>query len=219
MAKIRELNKSIETGLMPTIVILDTFVGLDADSRPLQKLPTGRSTPSSTSPTTEVNPRAFTQPSEPEDLYSLSLLQHIASEISIASLSKLIVPIAMTHNLEGVIAEQPRTASGRASRPGSKSNNLNQYRGSVDPNHCEASDSGKAVDPKQMMRCLEAGAIDVIASPLRKDRIFALTAHAYRAHKEASKDQAAFLATKRVRKRSWVGVDEEQPYGYLRETM
>ena len=219
MSKIRELNKSVETGLMPTLVILDTFVDLDADIRSPQRPPAEYSTPSPTSVVGDIEFHTLTESSEPEDLYSLSLLQHIASEISNASLSKLIVPIAMTHNWEGVLAEQPRTVSGRASRSGSKSNNFSQYRGPIDPKQREAPESCKPVDPKQLMRCLEAGAIDALSSPLHKDRIYALTAHAYRAHKDASKDQAAFLATKPPRKRSWVGVGEEQPYGYLRETM
>jgi hypothetical protein len=43
--------------------------------------------------------------------------------------------------------------------------------------------------------------------------------HAYRAHKDASKEQRALLEIKRGRKRSWVGVDDQKPYAYLREAM
>ncbi|MCJ1314429.1 3',5'-cyclic-nucleotide phosphodiesterase [Agyrium rufum] len=62
-------------------------------------------------------------------------------------------------------------------------------------------------------------AIDVLTCPLQGTRILSLTAHAYRAHKEALRDQAAFLANKRLRKRSWVGVEDSRPYGWLRESM
>ena len=43
--------------------------------------------------------------------------------------------------------------------------------------------------------------------------------HAYRRYKEVSKEDSNFALTKRNRKRSWVGIDEERPYAYLREVM
>ena len=219
MAKIREFDKSIETDLVPTVVIIETVMDPDVDTRPLQRPLTERSTPSPTSPNADIESSVFTPSSEPEELYGLSLLQHIANELSNTSLSKLIVPIAMTRNWESVLAQQPRAGSGRTSLSASKGSSNVQYREPIDLKHREAFDPSKSVDPNLIMRCINAGAIDVITSPLRKDRICALTAPVYRAHKDASKDQAAFLATKRVRKRSWVGVDKERPYGYLRETM
>ena len=70
-----------------------------------------------------------------------------------------------------------------------------------------------------MLKYLEAGAVDVLNSPLMKDGVYGLVVHVHRAHKESVKDQAAFLATMRLRKRSWVGIDKEVPYTYLREAM
>jgi hypothetical protein len=46
-----------------------------------------------------------------------------------------------------------------------------------------------------------------------------LEVHAYRAQKEARKEQQALLEIRRGRKRSWVGVHEEKPFSYLREAM
>jgi 3',5'-cyclic-nucleotide phosphodiesterase len=69
------------------------------------------------------------------------------------------------------------------------------------------------------MRYLDVGAVDVLTSPLLQERLPSLGIHAYRAHKDASKDQRALLEMKRGRKRSWVGVDDQKPYAYLREAM
>jgi len=37
--------------------------------------------------------------------------------------------------------------------------------------------------------------------------------------KEVSKEEPSFALAKRNRKLSWVGLDEERPYAYLREVM
>lgn len=58
-----------------------------------------------------------------------------------------------------------------------------------------------------------------MASPLHIKTLTTLEVHAYRAHKEAAREQQAAMEVRRGRKRSWVGVHEEQPYSYLREAM
>ena len=70
-----------------------------------------------------------------------------------------------------------------------------------------------------MSRFLDAGAIDVLPSPLGVDRVQGLAVHAYRTYKEVSREAASFVLQKRNRKLSWVGIDEERPYAYLREVM
>ena len=81
-------------------------------------------------------------------------------------------------------------------------------------------DKSDVIDPQLMLQCLDAGALDVVKSPLDKAGIMGLTVHAYRIYKNAKKEQAAFMAvSNRGRKQSWVGVDEKQPYEYLREAM
>lgn len=75
------------------------------------------------------------------------------------------------------------------------------------------------LDQRRTMRYLDTGAVDVLTSPLLHERLPSLAIHAYRAHKDASKEQRALLEMKRGRKRSWVGVDDQQPYAYLREAM
>lgn len=74
-------------------------------------------------------------------------------------------------------------------------------------------------EPEEMAKCLDAGAVDVMTTPLVKARVDGLLTHAYRTRKTAQKQQSRFLARRRLRKLSWVGVHDEQPYAYLREAM
>jgi hypothetical protein len=74
-------------------------------------------------------------------------------------------------------------------------------------------------DTVRLSRYLNAGAVDVLSSPLSKDRMHGLAIHAYRLQKEAAREEASFLTNKRNRKLSWVGVDDGKPYAYLREAM
>ena len=74
-------------------------------------------------------------------------------------------------------------------------------------------------DTVRLSKYLDSGAVDVLSSPLSKERLQSLAVHAYRLQKEAARDEASFLTTKRNRKLSWVGVDDAKPYAYLREAM
>lgn len=70
-----------------------------------------------------------------------------------------------------------------------------------------------------MSKYLDAGAVDVLTTPLSNERVQGLSTHAYRRHKEAVQEESSFVLEKRNRKLSWVGIDEERPYAYLREVM
>lgn len=70
-----------------------------------------------------------------------------------------------------------------------------------------------------MLRCLQFGATEVLSSPLTEDRVANLAVHAYHAKEAAQKERSTLLATKKIRKRSWVGFDDKKPYAYLREQM
>ena len=81
-------------------------------------------------------------------------------------------------------------------------------------------DTSDVIDTQLMLQCLDAGALDVVKSPLDKAGIMGLTVHAYRIYKNGKKEQAGFMAmARRNRKQSWVGMEEEKPYAYLREAM
>ncbi|EMT65482.1 3',5'-cyclic-nucleotide phosphodiesterase regA [Fusarium odoratissimum] len=68
-------------------------------------------------------------------------------------------------------------------------------------------------------RCLDLGAVDVIICPMSTKCITSLEICAYRAHRDAAKEQSTLLEIRQGRKRSWVGVNEEKPFAYLREAM
>lgn len=193
-------------------MILDVYTELEIEGLRAQR---EGSTPSPKTP----KPHREMESPDPEDLYSIQLLQHISNEIAYANYSKLIIPIAMTHNLEGYIAATDPRRSGRPNHhtPSSFSRlDTEMPKPEFDPN---IHGPNAPVDPKRMMKCLEAGAVDVVSSPLDEVRAYGLVVHVHRAHKESVKDQAVFLATMRLRKRSWVGMDNEVPYAYLRESM
>ncbi|KAI2788983.1 hypothetical protein POX_e07009 [Penicillium oxalicum] len=61
--------------------------------------------------------------------------------------------------------------------------------------------------------------VDVLLTPLDPARLQGLVVHAYRTRRNAQKEMSRFLARKKLRKLSWVGVHEEEPYAYLREAM
>ncbi|CBX95047.1 hypothetical protein LEMA_P114620.1 [Plenodomus lingam JN3] len=132
---------------------------------------------------------------EPDDIYAMHLLTHISSEISSKNFSKLVVPVVM---LTGLNQDAP--SSGPLPSPGLASSNL-------------------LTDSMRLSRYLDAGAVDVLSSPLSKDRMHGLVIQGYRLQKDFSREEASFLTTKRNRKLSWVGVDDTKPYAYLREAM
>lgn len=131
---------------------------------------------------------------EPDDTYGTHLLTHVSSEISSRNFSKLVVPIVM---LTGLISE-----SASAAAPPSSLHKTQVL-----------------TDTVRLSKYLDSGAVDVLSSPLSKERLQSLAVHAYRLQKEAARDETSFLTTKRNRKLSWVGVDDAKPYAYLREAM
>ncbi|KAH9868271.1 hypothetical protein J1614_007343 [Plenodomus biglobosus] len=132
---------------------------------------------------------------EPDDIYAMHLLTHISSEISSRNFSKLVVPVVMLTGLS-----QDKSSSGPLPSPGLPSSSL-------------------LTDSMRLSRYLDAGAVDVLSSPLSKDRMHGLVIHGYRLQKDYTREEASFLTTKRNRKLSWVGVDDSKPYAYLREAM
>ena len=196
MAKVSHLE-SISANIQPVLVML----GTPADDGEEGRLGEIRKEPSS---------------SGLADCYGLALLQHISAEILTSSLSKLVVPVAMIHNKGSEHASSHVLASNRHSRPSSGGSPV---FGSTSSSPRRAAGKAALSERQQMLRCVDTGAIDVLISPLQKERLRGLTVHAYRAHKEALNERAKFLAQKRVRKRSWLGNNDNKPYAYLREAM
>ncbi|KAM0507739.1 3',5'-cyclic-nucleotide phosphodiesterase [Verticillium nonalfalfae] len=129
-----------------------------------------------------------------EEVYGLRLLQRIMTEAHLRSLSKLVVPILL---IGQAIVNR-----------GSSPQDAGSYLAGVRP-----------VDRRLVMRCLDLGAADVILRPMHAKCVMSLEIHAHRVRKDAAKEQRAILEVRRGRKRSWVGVNEERPFAYLREAM
>jgi 3',5'-cyclic-nucleotide phosphodiesterase len=144
------------------------------------------------------------------EAYGLKLLQWISSEIQYQSLSRLIVPVA-------VVSIPDHNSFPRISRERVNSETRKQFSSAFTQK--KRAGLVKPLDQIRTVRYLDVGAVDVLTSPLLHERLPSLAIHAYRAHKDASKEQRALLEMKRGRKRSWVGVDDQKPYAYLREAM
>lgn len=136
--------------------------------------------------------RTFTFSSQSDEAPGLSLLAGLSTDIQVQDGPNLVVPIA-------ILRASGSNPTGPTSEPLNR-NNL-------------------TLEHKQIARCLDAGAFDVLTTPLDRARLQGLLVHAYRARRSAQKEMSRFLARKKLRKLSWVGVNDEQPYAYLREAM
>ncbi|KAL1987954.1 hypothetical protein VTN96DRAFT_1478 [Rasamsonia emersonii] len=152
---------------------------------------------------TSIGPlsRGFTFSAESEDSYGIQLLALLTSDLQLQEGPKLIIPVALVRPYE-----QP------AAKPSVEES---------EPDECPPDDdlSVSLPEPSLCARCLDAGAVDILIQPLEKSRVDGLLVHAYRVRKAAQKEISRFMSVKKTRKRSWVGVHDEQPYAYLREAM
>lgn len=212
-SKLAELNESVAHDCTPIFALFD--VGSDARSDHLRTSETHTSAPQEVvTPSPTSLRRELTFSSESDESYGLQLLSRISSDVQVQDGPKLIIPVAILRAPDSDVAT-PHGDTGRA-RGSSISSAFYQASEST---VASIEENVGAIDPKRMLRCLDAGAVDVLTSPLDKARVLGLTVHAYRVHKVAHKEQSSFLASRRRRKHSWVGVDDHKPYAYLREAM
>ncbi|KAI1363713.1 hypothetical protein F5Y08DRAFT_340421 [Xylaria arbuscula] len=201
MEKLAELHNTSVIELRPTLVLIDT----PHDEPPPEVIPVSRDpSPCSRVPSGEHNADSIMN-----TLYGIGLLEKIVYETHLKSLSKLVVPVPIVSFpslqssplLNGIDEESPQPAD------------LGCFLKSPSP-------SGNLMTGRDLVRrCLDSGAVDVMVNPIHVNTLTTLEGHAYRAHKEAVKDQQALLEIRRGRKRSWVGIHEEKPFAYLREAM
>ena len=148
------------------------------------------------------------------DSKGLHILQHLAGEISTSNLSNLVIPIALLSELPQEAEDTQNVPEAHPSRspswgvPSSAPRLSNSRLG-----------AGRDIISRNTLKCLDAGAVDVLQSPLREEDIHRLTVRAYRTHKDSQKEQIEAAAKKRSRKLSWLGNTENKPYAYLREKM
>lgn len=145
-----------------------------------------------------------------DESYGLQLLSRIASDLQVEEGVKLIIPVAVV---------QPRRDSWDHGAHSGHHNDVARAPYGSETEPAPLRDQSNSIDPQLMLQCLDAGALDVVQSPLDKAGIMGLTVHAYRIYKSAKAEQSHYMARARGRKHSWVGMDEEKPYAYLREAM
>ncbi|KAI0010145.1 HD-domain/PDEase-like protein [Xylariaceae sp. FL0662B] len=201
LSKLFDLHDASMVELKPTLVLIDT----PHDEQVLE--PPSRSR--ECSPCSEVSQEGDIGTCPDEELYGIKLLERIVYETHLRSLTRLVVPIPI---VSFPLLQSPPANDGANDDPIQPA-----YAGYL----AEAPDpTRKFLTNRALLRkCLDSGAVDVMASPLHIKTLTTLEVHAYRAHKEAAREQQALLEVMRGRKRSWVGVSEEQPYSYLREAM
>ncbi|KAI0128919.1 3'5'-cyclic nucleotide phosphodiesterase [Xylariales sp. AK1849] len=187
--------------LKPTIVLIDT----PHDEQILESASPSRET----SPHSRV-PADGTPGERPDkEIYGLRLLERIVYETHSRNLARLVVPIPV---ITFPLLQSPAALD--IAEGESEKTTYTEYLTQPD-----GSSSNLLTNRALLRGCLDSGAVDVMASPLHLKTLTTLEVHAYRAHKEALKEQQALLEVRRGRKRSWVGVHEEQPFSYLREAM
>lgn len=207
--KLSELHDTVKLDCTPIIALFDVGAENRNDHYSRQR-PRFATSAESPAPSPQVLRRQITFSSESDECYGLQLLSRIASDLQVEEGVQLIIPVA--------IVQQKRKDSDSPSKRSAHTSTV--ARGS-DSTLSSTEDQSAIIDSHMMLNCLEAGAIDVVQSPLDKVGILGLTVHAYRIYKTAKKEQAGFLAQARSRrKQSWVGVEEEEkPYAYMREAM
>lgn len=175
----------------PTVLLIDVPYDEEQRGKRLSREPR---TPSPTSFRTRSKNN---ESREVADIYGVPFLTHISAEINARNLSRMIIPVVV---LSGY--EREWNAPSNSSLP-------------------SPSVHGSQVlsDTFRWKKYLDHGAVDVLTSPMSRDAVQGLAVHAYRTYKDVSATEAAFMAQKRNRKLSWVGVDETKPYAYLREAM
>ncbi|KAK2765356.1 3',5'-cyclic-nucleotide phosphodiesterase [Arachnomyces sp. PD_36] len=194
-SKLAELNEGAGSECAPIFAIFD--VGFHGGSnRRTGSLSADTQLEMSLLPP-NISPYNLTFSSQSEESYGLQLLSRVSADLQVQEGPKLIIPIAILRSKEA--------AAGSSQAPEIEEQSSSQ--------------SVAGLDSRLIARCLDAGATDVLTAPLHKSRVEGLVVHGYRVHKAALKELSGFLASRKLRKQSWVGVHDQQPYAYLREAM
>ncbi|ETI28528.1 hypothetical protein G647_00978 [Cladophialophora carrionii CBS 160.54] len=208
--KLSELHDQVKLDCTPILACID--VGSESRHGHLRSRPKFFPSSDSPLPSPSLLRKEITFSSESDESYGLQLLSRIASDLQVEEGVKLIIPVAIVQPKRNDSYDQAldTVRQPEVSRA--------PYGPEAEPVAIE--DSSDVIDTQLMLQCLDAGALDVVKSPLDKAGIMGLTVHAYRIYKNAKKEQAGFMAmARRNRKQSWVGMEDEKPYAYLREAM
>ncbi|KJZ78995.1 hypothetical protein HIM_01768 [Hirsutella minnesotensis 3608] len=191
MSKLIQLQDDSRTDTTPTLVLLDT----PHDEFNLAVRPQSSAT---SKPLNLLSPPGYMDIRAPdEELYGLSLLQKLVTEAHLRNVSKLVVPVPVISLPQPVAtAVRKHMTDGVVEDPGM----LDAFRPLI-------------------RTCLDIGAVDVLISPISPKCIATLEICAYKARRDAAREQQALMEITKGRKRSWVGINEQRPFAYLREEM
>lgn len=149
-------------------------------------------------------------------LHGLSLLEHISSGISDLETSRNVILVTMIYNTDAdtPLSPSPAVPINRSSPGGIP--NLVGYRTSSPKRPVNK----RAILVSQQMRqSIDAGAQDILTSPLQEDRLQSLKIHKNKVRKGISRERSQYLASSSLGTPSWLGNSEKKPYAYLREQM
>lgn len=207
--KLSELHDHVKLDCTPILACFD----VGSESKHEHLVTKARFFPAADSPlpSPSLLRREITFSSESDESYGLQLLSRIASDLQVDEGVKLIIPVAIV---------QPKRNDSDQALDDDHTSEVSRAPYGPESKAVEIKDTSDIIDAQLMLQCLDAGALDVVKSPLNKAGIMGLTVHAYRIYKNAKKEQGGFMAmARRSRKQSWVGMEEEVPYAYLREAM
>ncbi|KAI1938728.1 3',5'-cyclic-nucleotide phosphodiesterase [Ophidiomyces ophidiicola] len=198
-SKLAELHEESSKTCVPIFAFID--IAIKDDSQYIHRRSVAHNlSPLGSSPSPlKRNPTFST---ESEELYGFHLLSRISTDVQDQEEPNNIVLVA--------ILRYVKEKNGGSSEQVAQGEELTRYSNNGPQATNEA---------KQIRRCLDAGAVDVLTYPFENSRVRALVSQAYRTQKAAQKDRARFLANRKVRRQSWVGSNDQQPYAYLREAM
>lgn len=190
LEKLIQLHDRYMIELNPTIVLFDTPQD--------DYLHENCSSSQSTSPTFDSS--SYPEIHAPdEELYGLNLLQKLITEAHLRNIAKLVVPIPIISRSQADQASATMTDGA-----------LEQY---APPLKSIAANRGI------IRKCLDLGAVDVIISPLSSKCMKTLEVCILRALRDTAREQKALREIKKGRQLSWVGINEEKPFAYIREAM
>ncbi|PGH18617.1 hypothetical protein AJ79_00396 [Helicocarpus griseus UAMH5409] len=203
-SQLAELNQSCRPNSNPIFALVAVGVGAPAASETLRQS-SGLLSVAQSSFSTSCNAESgqcLHFSAESDEFCVVDLLSAFSANMNLGDEPSLAVPIAVLRFEQSNVPDRNPDGSG-AKGEEATSEGANDI---FSLNSCVA-------------RCLDAGAVDVLTTPLDPLRIQSLSVLGYRTHKAAQKAQSKLRAGRRIRKQSWVGTNDQQPYAYLREAM
>lgn len=198
--KLAELSQHDSSPAAPVFGFIDVVSTGDIESLRRSVIPS--TLQSSLSPPSGPSlRRSLTFSSESDELLGLHLLSRISSDIQVREVPNVIVPIAVLRT------QGPPSGDDSEERSKAAEDTDNRQR------------TADLMRKRAIQRCVDAGAVDVLNSPMDGSMLDSLAVHAYRTQKSVEKEKSRFLADTKLRKESWVGATDEKPFAYLREAM